>query len=195
MTATARPVLTTERVELRPMTSEHLELLVPLDADREVMRYLRPWPRTRAEVEEFWGPRCADQAADAVGLGYWVGFDRADGDFLGWWDLSPAAPVVAPVLAAELGYRLHRRHWGRGLATEGAEALLAHGFDTEIGAALGSVWAETMAINLGSRAVMAKLGLRHVRTDLRERAHPMPGADEGDVVYEITREEWLARTR
>jgi len=38
---------------------------------------------------------------------------------------------------------------------------------------------------------MTRLGMRHVRTDHRSWDHPLPGADQGDVVYSITRESWL----
>lgn len=183
------------------MTPTHLPLLVDLDADPEVLRHLLGRARTRQEVHEFWGPICADDQADAVGLGWWVGFRRADAavaetavdEFLGWWDLSPALPQPSPDLPpdrAELGYRLARRHWRKGLATEGARALLTHGFDT---VRLQAVWAETMAVNSGSRGVMRRLGLRHVRTEVRDWAHPLPGADLGEVVYEIDRDEWRRR--
>ena len=50
-----------------------------------------------------------------------------------------------------------------------------------------------MAVNLPSRAVMRRVGMRHVRTEVRESADPLPGADQGDVVYQITREAWAAQ--
>jgi RimJ/RimL family protein N-acetyltransferase len=87
---------------------------------------------------------------------------------------------------AEAGWRLARSHWRRGYATEGAAALLAHGFDT---VGLRSVRAETMAVNRRSRAVMARLGMRHVRTEHRTWSEPLPGAEHGEVVYEVTPDE------
>ena len=81
---------------------------------------------------------------------------------------------------AELGYRLRRDAWGRGLATEGSRALLDHAFRT---LALPVVWAGTMAVNTGSRGVMAKLGMRHVRTEVRQWDEPLPGAERGEVRY------------
>lgn len=89
---------------------------------------------------------------------------------------------------AEAGWRLVRRHWSQGYATEGASALLAHGFTT---VGLDTVWAETMAVNLPSRRVMAKLGMRHVRTEHRSWDDRLPGAEQGEVVYEITWNHWL----
>jgi RimJ/RimL family protein N-acetyltransferase len=58
---------------------------------------------------------------------------------------------------------------------------------------LDTVWAETMAVNQPSRGVMVKLGMRHVRTDHRPWDDPLPGTEQGETVYEITREEWVRR--
>jgi len=196
MAAMPRPVLRTERIELRPLTMEHLPLLVDLDADPEVLRHILGRARTEAEACDFWGPICGDAYADHLGLGFWVGFALGTEDFLGWWDVSPARgdlydeagrPIV-PV-RAEAGWRLRREFWRAGLASEGAAALFAHGFAV----GLEVIWAETMAVNLASRGVMRRLGMRHVRTDVRSWPNPLPGAAEGEVIYEMPREEWLRR--
>ena len=50
-----------------------------------------------------------------------------------------------------------------------------------------------MAVNQPSRGVMVKLGMRHVGTDHRAWDDPLPGTEQGEVVYEITREEWIRR--
>lgn len=39
---------------------------------------------------------------------------------------------------------------------------------------------------------MSKLGMRHVRTDHRQWDDPLPGTEQGEVVYEITRRQWTA---
>jgi RimJ/RimL family protein N-acetyltransferase len=186
----ARPLLMTQRIRLVPMKPEHLPHLVELDSDPEVLKFILGRARSRQEVHDFWGPVCAETDADAVGLGWWIGVRREDDDFLGWWDLSPEVPVSEQPTRAEAGWRLARRHWRQGYATEGAAALLQHGFDT---VGLRTVWAETMAVNQPSRSVMAKLGMRHIRTDHRSWDNPLPGAEQGEVVYEITRNEWLSR--
>jgi RimJ/RimL family protein N-acetyltransferase len=118
------------------------------------------------------------------GHGPW---SRSRGDGLvGWWTL---AVDEGDPCTAELGYRLRRAAWGRGLATEGSRALLDHAFRT---LGLPYVWATTMAVNAGSRGVMTKLGMTHVRTDVEEWDHRLPGAGLGEVRYEITREAWLS---
>ncbi|MEN8675690.1 GNAT family N-acetyltransferase [Nocardioides sp.] len=183
-----RPVLLTERIELRPMTTDHVPLLHQLDSDPEVMRYLLGRARTPEEIDAFWAPRCADTAGEDFDLGWWVGF--LDGAFLGWWDLGRSDSVPSSLARpheAEIGWRVVRRYWRRGLATEGASALLGHAFET---VGLQRVWAETMAVNTPSRAVMQKLGMRHLRTEVRHWDEPLPGSDHGEVIYEITASEW-----
>lgn len=183
----SRPVLVTSRLRLEPMTSEHLSLLVELDSDAEVLRHILGRARTAQEVYDYWDPICADREADELGLGWWIGRARADDEFLGWWDLSPARPVSRRPRRAEAGWRLARRHWRQGYATEGASALLDHGFST---VGLEEVWAETMAVNQASRGVMTKLGMRHLRTDYRSWENPLPGAEHGEVVYSLRRDQW-----
>lgn len=183
-----RPVLHTARLELRPMGPEHLPLHHELDTDPEVMRHLLGRARRPQEIEEFWSPRCTDTIADAAGLGWWVGF--VGERWVGWWDLgrSDSSPHhgVRPGVA-EIGWRVLRSQWGRGLAPEGALALLQHAFNT---VGLERVWAETMAVNTPSRRVMEKIGMRHVATTVQEWEEPLPGAELGEVTYEITAQDW-----
>lgn len=176
-----RPTLRTRRLRLAPMTEEHLPLLVELDSDPEVLRYILGRARTPMEATAFWGPLCRDQTPDSVGLGFWVGFVGAE--FVGWWDLYPAFPDSGPVIEAELGYRLRRAWWRQGLAVEGARELVRYGAED---LALQRIWAETTAVNLGSRAVMERLGMRHTGTEVRSWGQAIEGAEQGEVTYELT---------
>lgn len=187
MPAMTQSVLRTPRIELVPLCDDHLEYEVELDADPEVMRYLGP-SRQRAEVVQAHRRRLA-AAARVPGLGFWVGL--VDGAFVGWWLLQPPERAdQGPVDGqAELGYRLLRRYWRQGLASEGARELVRHGFE-DLG--LYRIFAETMAVNLPSRATMAAVGLTYVRTLHLEFDDPLPGSDQGEVEYAITRERWLA---
>lgn len=173
--------LHTARLTLAPLSDEHLEMEVELDADPEVMRFLGP-PRSRAEVLETHRRRVAVAAA-APGLGFWAG--SVGGELVGWWILEPAQRAGE----AALGSRLLRRHWRRGLAAEGARELLRHGFE-DLG--LTRVVADTMAVNAASRAAMATLGLRYVRTYHLDWDEPLPGTELGEVEYAISRAEWAA---
>ncbi|MGL5865514.1 MAG: GNAT family N-acetyltransferase [Dermatophilaceae bacterium] len=173
-------MLTTARLALRPLVWDDLAELEALDADPAVMRYLDR-PRTAADARDRTFARL-DPAHDAMGLGYWAGHEEHR--FVGWWLLVPHGPGLA-----EIGWRLHPWAWGRGLATEGARAVLDHGFGA---VGLERVVAETMTVNLASRAVITKLGLRHTGIEHREWDEPLPGAEQGEFLAELTREEWLA---
>ncbi len=52
------------------------------------------------------------------------------------------------------------------------------------------VTAQTMAVNNRSRAVMERCGMYHTRTYHLEWNHPLPGTEEGEVEYEIRRDDW-----
>lgn len=128
-------------------------------------------------------------AAGAPGLGFWAGFVGAD--FVGWWILEPPErPDQGPADGqGELGYRLLRRYWRQGLASEGARELIRHGFE-DLG--LTRIFAETMAVNRASRATMESIGMTHVRTFHRDFEEPLPGSELGEVAYAISLEEWRA---
>jgi RimJ/RimL family protein N-acetyltransferase len=66
-----------------------------------------------------------------------------------------------------------------------------YGFD-DVG--LDRIIAQTMSINAGSRAVMERVGLTYVRTFPTSLTEPVEDIGEGDVEYEMTREQWERRT-
>jgi len=175
--------LQTRRLILVPLAEEHLEHEVALDASPDVMRYLGAGqPRNRAEVEEHHHERLREARN---GLGFWAGYHRTE--FVGWWLLAPADDDERG--QAELGYRLRPEFWRQGLASEAAAALLAHGFD-DLG--LTRIFAETMAVNTGSRAVMSRLGLTCIGTRDEGIHGPIPGSEHGIVDYAITKDRWAA---
>ncbi|MEU8260898.1 GNAT family N-acetyltransferase [Micromonospora sp. NPDC048999] len=179
-------LLETARLRLRRFTTADVDHLVELDSDPEVMRFLtggQPTPLAAVRDEQL--PRALAQYDRHPGLGRWAALDGAGGEFLGWFALDPSADGTE----AELGYRLRRSAWGHGLATEGSRALVRHAFET---VGVRRVWAETMAVNARSRAVMGKAGLRYVRTFHLTFDDPIPGTEHGEVEYELRREDWPA---
>jgi RimJ/RimL family protein N-acetyltransferase len=194
-----QPILHTDRLLLVPLADRHLELEVELDSDREVLRYISGRAHTRDEVVASHARRMA-LAGTVAGLGYWMAFGTAGGsrpateeagDFVGLMMLPPAHGPDQPddPGVADLGYRLLRRWWRRGLATEASRALVEHAFTT---VGVRRVIAQTMAVNAPSRGVMTSLGMAYVRTYFPEWEEPLPSADEGEVEYELTPAGWRA---
>jgi RimJ/RimL family protein N-acetyltransferase len=171
------PALRTDRLRLEPVGDDHLPLLVELNADPQVMRFITGRSATPASTRAEWASRLGERTDVTRGLGYWAG--HADGAFVGWWGASSVAEDPS---VSVLGYRLRRDAWGRGYATEGARAMVAQAFT-----AVETVAASTMAVNTGSRAVLTKAGLRHTRTWVQEWEDPIPGWERGEVYYERSR--------
>jgi RimJ/RimL family protein N-acetyltransferase len=67
--------------------------------------------------------------------------------------------------------------------------LIAKGF-AELG--VKRVYATTMVVNIASRRVMEKAGLRFVRTFHQPWPYAIEGDEEGDVEYALRRSEWEA---
>jgi RimJ/RimL family protein N-acetyltransferase len=192
------PVLVTERLVLRRFTAADVDSLLELDGDPAVMRYISK-TKSRAEIETEALPRILGYYARYPDFGHWAADTLPDGEFIGWFGLRPVQAVGAamvdwvdaplPARTASLGYRLARRAWGRGYATEGARALVRRAF-TELG--VEEIVATTMTVNTRSRAVMEKAGLKYARTVHMNWPDPLPGHEHGDVEYRLRREDWLA---
>jgi len=178
--------LETERLRLRRFTDDDVENLVELDGDPAVMKFInggRPTPR--AEIEDEVLPAFLGYYERFEGYGFWAVVEKSTGRFLGWFHFRPAKG--APPGEIELGYRLRRSAWGKGYATEGSRALIEKGF-VELG--VERVVAETMVVNVASRRVMEKAGLRLVRTFHQPWPDYIEGQEEGDVEYALLRSEW-----
>jgi RimJ/RimL family protein N-acetyltransferase len=180
--------LETERLLLRQFTMDDVDLVVALDADPLVMRYISGGAATpRDEIVEDVLPAWLSYYQRFAGFGFWAAQARLTGEFVGWFHFRP--PPGGALDDVELGYRLRRSAWGQGYATEGSRALIANGFH-ELG--VRRVFATTMVVNTASRRVMEKSGLRLVRVFQAEWPVRIEGDEHGDVEYALTRQEWLA---
>ncbi|MER5978426.1 GNAT family N-acetyltransferase [Streptomyces sp. NPDC001857] len=183
--------LETERLTLRRFTAADADLLIELDSDPAVMRFLTGGTPTAPEVirESHLPGIIAGYERWQGDLGLFAAHEKDGGAFIGWFCLRPERQ--GPLDEAELGYRLRQAAWGRGHATEVSRALLSKAF-TELG--LRMVWAETMAVNHGSRNAMEKLAM--TLTDTVPTPPDMmsvEGSEHGGVRYEITKEQWERR--
>ncbi|MBR7619514.1 GNAT family N-acetyltransferase [Phenylobacterium sp. 20VBR1] len=164
----------TARLRLRTLTQDDLEHLVTLHGDHQVMAFITGVGETREVVER-------ESLPELLKRRTWTLRDKGSDAFVGWASLRLEGD------GAELGYRLLRSAWGQGYAAEAARALVNLAFG-ELG--LARVHAQTMAVNTGSRRVMEKAGLRFLRTFHLAWADPLPGAEQGEVEYAITRADW-----
>jgi RimJ/RimL family protein N-acetyltransferase len=188
----AQPTLHTERLRLVPLADEHLQFEIELDSDPEVMRYITGRGLSPEEAEQA-HQRRLPAANEVPGLGFWAGF--ADEVFVGWWILQPPNGPDQPRVAgeADLGYRVLHRHWRRGYASEGARELIRYGFED---VCLDRIFAQTMTVSAASRATMAAVGLTFTRAFVSGEPYDdlVPGDEQGEVEYHLTRTTWRHRS-
>jgi RimJ/RimL family protein N-acetyltransferase len=111
------------------------------------------------------------------GFGLWMFRDKINGQFVGRGGLRNTH--VGGNDEIELAYSLMSEFWGKGLATEMAEASLKVGFE-QLG--LADVVCFTMTTNRASQRVMEKVGFKYERDIVH--------ADLPHVFYRITAEQW-----
>jgi RimJ/RimL family protein N-acetyltransferase len=175
-------VLQTKTLTLRPCCPSDRSDFLSLELDPEVMRFLHGGAVDHAKT----GPKDVTFLMPRGSEPYvWTARKTATDAFVGWFCLFPET-----VTLAEIGYRLRWEDWGQGLASEGALALVDWGFSN---AGYERVIASTMAVNKGSRRVMEKIGMKHVRTDFPDFPTIIPGGEEGEVWYELLRSDWMRR--
>ena len=168
----------TSRLLLRRWREGDLDAYARICADPEVMRYL---PATLGREESAEQMAWFERHWEKRGFGLWAVEEKASGEFIGFIGLVYHDGWPEGEHKTEVGWRLGRAHWGRGLATEGALASVRYGFE-RLG--LERIISITLPQNAASRRVMEKAGLT-CRGETRWRGN--------DVIwYAIDRDAWEA---
>lgn len=174
--------LETERLILREFTEGDGNLLLELDSDPEVMKYLTDGhPSSQKEIKGAIERVFALKQRHQGHFGFWVALEKSSGEFMGWFHFRPCKKDPDNVRSIEIGYRLKKKFWGKGYAPEVSSALIKKGFD-ELGVEI--VWAKTMKKNQQSRKVMEKIGLQLECEFIEE---DFPGPDKNAVRYSLKR--------
>lgn len=179
--------LATPRLLLRQWRQADLDPFAALNADPEVMHYF-PAPLTREQSDQFAGHVQATIARQGWGLWAVEVFNTAP--FIGFVGLNQPRFEAHFTPAVEVGWRLDRRYWGHGYATEAAAASLTCGFD-QLGR--DEIVSFTAAVNDQSRRVMQRLGMRHDTADDFDHPAVPDGPLRRHVLYRMSRENWRDR--
>jgi RimJ/RimL family protein N-acetyltransferase len=175
----------TPRMTLRPLTALDGPLLKDLNSDPEVMTYLTHGiPSTDEQVSAAVERVLATQAKHDGRFGTWLAHEKASGQFMGWFLFRPDKATPDNVDSIELGYRLKKAFWRQGFGSEGSAAFVELGFQVY---KVSEIFAVAMKDNIGSQAVMKKVGLKFIEDfDYQE----FPGPDKRAVRYALKRSEW-----
>lgn len=148
-------MIETQRLLLRRFTHTDLDAFALLNADAEVMRFIGDGKlQSRAQTEvrlnailDHW---------EQHDFGLWAAITKQGAEFIGFCGLQ----FLGNTGEIEVGYRLAKRFWGMGLATEAAKVGLRFGFE-ELG--VETIVAVVQPENAASCRVVEKIGLRYVK--------------------------------
>jgi RimJ/RimL family protein N-acetyltransferase len=146
----------TERLLLRRWRADDAPALAAINADPEVMRFIGRGAVLGRGLSDDLITRFEREWRER-GFGLWAMEERAaPGELLGFCGLT--VPMFLPEVlpAVEVGWRLARGAWGRGLATEAARAALAFGFEEQ---EMAEIVAIVQPENVRSLRVAEKLGM------------------------------------
>jgi len=148
------PTIVTSRLRLRAFTEEDVGPLHRVLGDREVVRYFpSPNPPSRDKVQELIARQLRHW--EQHGFGWWALEPRWHNELIGWSGLG----FLQETEEVEVAYLLDKAFWGKGLATEAAQASLQYGFqELELECIIAIVHPDNMA----SQRVIAKLGMSFV---------------------------------
>jgi RimJ/RimL family protein N-acetyltransferase len=182
-------MLVTDRLMLRRWRQADREPFALLNRDAAVMEFM---PALLSADESDQVVNRIEAHFEEYGFGLWAAELNLSGEFIGYIGLAIPRFAAAFTPCVEIGWRLAFPHWGRGLATEGARAVVRHAFED---LALPALVSFTVTANLRSRRVMEKLGMTHdAREDfdhpLLPEGHPL----RRHVLYRLDRTMWIKQT-
>lgn len=149
----------TERLIFREFLSSDVDEFFEMDSDPEVHRYLGNNPVKNKEQAGVVIQSIRQQYIDN-GIGRWAMTEKSSGNFIGWGGLKfITEPENNQTHFYDVGFRLNRKYWGNGFATESAMAALKYGFETmHLKEIIGTCHED----NIASRKALEKCGLKFV---------------------------------
>ncbi|MGA2538662.1 MAG: GNAT family N-acetyltransferase [Terracidiphilus sp.] len=174
--------LTTGRLTLRRWRPSDRDPFRALNADPRVMEF---FPALLTAEETDAGIARIERHFDQHRFGLYAAELAETRTFIGFIGLSVPAFEAPFMPAVEIGWRLAHEYWGRGLATEGARAVVQHAFGA---LELPSLVSFTSTANLRSRRVMENIGMIHDQAADFDHPHLPEGHPlQRHVLYRLSR--------
>jgi RimJ/RimL family protein N-acetyltransferase len=149
-----RNTFETERLLLRKLQKDDVDLIVKLNSDPDVMKYIGE-PDPSIENAQKYVNKRVDGYLDKDGLGIFVAETKTTGEIIGWFCLK----YIDDTEEVEIGFRLHKKYWNMGFATEGATCLTDFGFNE---LKLSEIVGIALPENKASQHVLIKIGLEYI---------------------------------
>ena len=151
-------IFETERLLLRQFTEADAPLILKLNSDPEVIKYVHePVLTSESAARDIILQVILPQYKN--NLGRWAMFTKSGDDFVGWCGLKS----IKETGEIDLGYRIIQKAWGNGYATEAAKQTLKYGFNT---LALKIITGKAQVENTVSIKVLQKIGMNFIRKEM-----------------------------
>jgi len=149
----------TNRLIIREITLADADVMLELHSDPEVHRYLgNNTISSRDKIVDAIGSLIR-QYKD-YGVGRWAMIDKQSEAFIGWTGLEYVTNEInGHQNFYDLGYRLIKKYWGQGYATESAVASLDYAFSK---LDVTEVYAMADIDNVGSNKILKNIGLQFI---------------------------------
>ncbi|MEP6674735.1 MAG: GNAT family N-acetyltransferase [Ferruginibacter sp.] len=147
-------IFETSRLIFRRFTEADAVLVLDLNSDPEVLKYLHePKIRDEAHAKEILQNIILPQYKN--NLGRWAIHTKDNNEFIGWCGLKQF-PEIQEI---DLGYRFKKSSWGKGYATEAARQTMDYGF-THL--KIPVITGRAHIKNIASWKVLEKIGMQFV---------------------------------
>lgn len=151
-------VFETPRLILRQFTEEDSPLILQLNSDPEIVKYVHePVLTTEGQAKKIIVDIILPQYKN--NLGRWAIYTKTNNEFIGWCGLK-YRPELNEI---DLGYRLKKDAWRKGFATEAAKHTLDHGFNK---LHLKLITGRAHIENIASIKVLEKIGMQFGREEI-----------------------------
>ena len=150
----------TKRLILRELRITDLEGMFELDSDPEVHKYLGNKPVKNRTASEKILENVLNQYKER-GIGRWAVINKSTNEFMGWSGLrlNTEYNMNGFTKYYDVGYRLIKRFWGHGFATESSKTAIDYAFNV---LKLEVLYGITEIGNQASHNVLLKIGLKYI---------------------------------
>ena len=184
--------------ELIELETERLLLRQWIESDREPFARLNTDPRVMEFLPSILDRAASDAMIDRIqmlinerGWGLWAVESKQDKQFIGFVGLHIPTAELPFSPCVEIGWRLAFEYWGKGYATEAAQAALKVGFDR---LELPEIVSFTTIDNHRSSAVMERLGMNRDAETFEHPNIPVGYSLREHCLYRLSREKWQSNS-
>ena len=178
-------IIETDRLILRQWKDSDRKPFAELNSDAEVMKH---FPNILDESGSKQLVERLKAHIDEKGWGFWAVELKDTKDFIGLVGINSPSDNLPFIPSIEVGWRLSRKFWGRGYATEAAKASLKFAFEN---LAADEIVSFTTVQNKPSQSVMKRIGMVNVQENFQHPSVAVGSRHREHVLFKITKEEWL----